>query len=170
MTEREWVGAAIVSPDEKYRFTLKRTYVGNHLFPNKRGTVLWVMLNPSTADALQDDPTVRRCMKFSFRWGYHQVSVCNLFAFRATNPGVLRTTEDPVGERNDMSIRSEMTMAQLIILAWGNHGKLHGRGAEVAKLAQMEFAKKTWCLGLTKLRHPRHPLYVRGDTTLVKPW
>jgi hypothetical protein len=119
------------------------------------------MLNPSTADALMDDPTIRRCMGFARRWGFSAVSVRNLFAFRATKPKDLLTALDPTGGgRGDMELRTAGT-ADMTVVAWGAHVPLNRDHQALRMIDGM-----LHCLGKTKHGHPRHPLYVRAGHPL----
>jgi len=124
------------------------------------------MLNPSTADARRDDPTIRRCVGFARRWGFAQLRVVNLFALRATDPRTLRTVRDPrsiIGPRNDAVLRREARSADVIVAAWGAHGALHDRATDVLAL----LPDVAWqCLGTTKAGLPRHPLMLRSGTRL----
>ena len=123
------------------------------------GTVLFVMLNPSTADAETDDPTIRRCAGFARRWGFRELAVANLFALRATNPRELWRASDPVGPENDQHLVEMSSRADAVIAAWGAHGVYRNREQHVLRLLNgtVEY------LGLTKQGHPRHPLYLRAD-------
>lgn len=156
-------GSAIISDDQRYRYVLYRV-VGK----SERG-VLWVMLNPSKADADQDDPTIRRCIAFTRRWGYGWMSVVNLFALRATDPNTIGHVgpETAIGAENDYWIENEAPHASLIIAAWGakSFGRkgLFGRDAAVRRMLKQH---ELHHVGLTKNgQHPRHPLYVPGATT-----
>lgn len=134
-----------------YRYRLWRRW--------KRGdSVLWIMLNPSTADAEQDDPTIRRCISFAESWGCGGIEVVNLFALRATDPKELKAAEDPIGPQNDDILLSRAEAKhRYVIAAWGAHGKLFEREKQVVELlAGMDL----YCLGLTKAGYPRHPLYL----------
>jgi hypothetical protein len=141
--------------------------------------VLFVMLNPSTADGLADDPTIRRCIGFARRWGAGGVRVCNLYAWRATNPRDL-PARDAVAEdaglaivnSNDSAILAAASDASRIIAAWGAHtGPLSTRRGQVMDLLTRRHvtthARRVEALGVTKHGHPRHPLYVRGDVAPV---
>ena len=144
---------AVLSPCGRYRYCLSRTW------PTGRGTVLFIMLNPSTADAETDDPTIRRCVAFARRWGFQQLIVGNLFAWRATSPRELRQVGDPIGPENDRHLVEMSVSADAIIVAWGAHGGYRNRSQHVlGLLGSVEH------LGLTKQGHPRHPLYLRADT------
>jgi hypothetical protein len=147
---------AIIDPTGAYRYSLTREW--DAALPR----VCFCMLNPSTADALRDDPTIRRCIGFARSWGYGSLEVINLFAYRATSPGELRAADDPVGPQNDWHIGQAAGRASLIIVAWGAHGSFLARDVPVA-----ERLAGALCLGMTRTGYPRHPLYVRGDTRPV---
>lgn len=156
---RAW---AEISDCGRYRFLLGRRWGSDG--PG----ACWVMLNPSTADAEIDDPTIRRCVGFSRAWGYTGLVVVNLFAWRATDPGDLVRADDPVGPGNDQWIRDAVSDAAMVVAAWGNPpkpGRLYRRGRTVEGLIKAS-GRIIHHLGLTKDGHPRHPLYVRGDTSL----
>ncbi len=121
------------------------------------------MLNPSTADAFQLDPTNRRCVGFAQAWGYGSMVTTNIFAFRSTAPAGLRTAADAIGPENDDAILSAATSADLVIAAWGTHGELQGRGDEVREML-VGAGIALHALRVTKAGHPGHPLYVAGDT------
>jgi hypothetical protein len=124
------------------------------------------MLNPSTADAETDDPTIRRCISFAKREGAGGIIVANLYAYRATDPASLWAREDPYGPQNDAALIGVAKWAAVagvpLVCAWGTHG---GRNNRPIVLMQQVGAKLV-CLGKTKDGHPRHPLYVRGDKPL----
>src|SRR5689334_10494992 len=105
--------AAMLSPDSNYRYSLRRTWrEGSRI-------VCFIMLNPSTADADLDDPTIRRCIGFAKSWNYDALEVVNLFAWRATKPSVLASIDDPEGLENDGSILKAAARAEMIVCAWG---------------------------------------------------
>ena len=147
---------ADLSPCGQYRYRLWR------IWDRARPTVLFIGLNPSTADAEQDDPTVRRCIGFAKEWGFGGIEVANLFAFRATDPAKLLTAADPVGQDNDAWLARLRSGSPAAVAAWGAHPLARTRanaiGASLRPLAS---------LGVTKDGAPRHPLYVRMDTPLV---
>lgn len=148
--------AAQLSDCGLYRYSLSRVW------DQDKYTVTWIMLNPSTADAAQDDPTIRRCCGFAEAWGLGGIYVVNLFAFRATEPKRLRTAPDPIGPENDSAIIGACMAGNLTVAAWGTMGELRGRGEQV--LAMLRGQRLTaHHLGLTQGGHPRHPLYARGD-------
>lgn len=154
-------GAAIAG---SYRYKLWRTW-DYDLMPTA-----WVMLNPSTADATVDDPTIRRCMAFSRRWGAGGIIVVNLFALRATDPADLlraaRAGTDPIGPENDRHLLDVFPACDVVIAAWGAHAMAKDRAKAVLSLVPetMELS----CLGTTKAGYPRHPLYVSADCPLIE--
>lgn len=152
-------GAAVFSDDGLYRYRLTRTW------DESRPSCLYVMLNPSTADAETDDPTICRCIGFADRAGFGGLTVTNLFAWRATDPRELRTMPvSKIGSGNDEHIRQCAERVDTVIAAWGALPKsLRWRAHDVAAL----LPRHTVCLGLTKTAAPRHPLYVAGDTSFV---
>jgi len=139
--------SATFSPDRTYRYRLLRRW-------SRGRRILWVMLNPSTADAQRDDPTIRRCIAFSRDWGYGSMEVVNLYALRATRPAALRRHPDPVGPENERHVRAATRRADLVVAAWGVLGA--GRDASMA----LGRRGRVVCLGLTRAGAPRHPLYV----------
>ena len=124
-----------LSADGKYRYFLTRQWVYRK---KVRDTVLWIMLNPSTADHNVDDPTIRRCMGFSRSWGYKAITVCNLWPFRATSPAWLwsHSFENILGSDgvNDSYILEHAEKSALIICAWGIHGQKYEQGERVKQL------------------------------------
>ena len=152
-------GGATLSPDMRYRYRLWRTWDAS------RPRVAFVMLNPSTADARRDDPTIRRCIGYARAWGFGGLEVVNLFAFRATDARTLHKAADPVGRANDRHIRCAIRSAGLVVLAWGAHRMARDRAAKVRPLFSRTRPR---CLGLTRSGAPRHPLYLRRDVPLVR--
>jgi hypothetical protein len=148
---------ATFDPDRVYRYTLHRMWGAATLTPWR--TVLWIMLNPSTADETKLDPTLRKCQKFSMIWGYDGFEVCNIFALRSTDPRLLYRHADPVGPENDDAIREAADRANLIVCGWGNHGSLRGRGDEVCGLLSRH-GNMLRCLGKNDGGQPTHPLYI----------
>lgn len=149
---------AILDQSERYRYRLWREW--NGALP----TLLFVMLNPSTADELAEDNTLRRCLGFARQWGYGRVEIVNLFAFRATDPARLVSASDPVGPENDAQIRAACATAQRVVAAWGAHPITKRRTEQVAALIGPQID----CLGVTRQGCPRHPLYVRADAPLMR--
>jgi hypothetical protein len=147
--------SATFSTDLKYRYALTRTWMPG--WPR----VLFVMLNPSTADAFTNDPTIRRCMAFARSWQAGGITVVNLFALRSPDPRALRASADPVGPHNDAVIRNIAATETpgLTIAAWGAYEHLNGRDETVTGLLSARDGQ-VHALGTTKHGHPRHPLYL----------
>ena len=148
--------SAVFSPCRTWRYTLDRHW--NGLFP--RRTVLFVLLNPSTADEAHDDPTNRRGIKFAERWGYNGCVFVNLFAVRTPDPREMMRAPDPVGPDNDFWIQRRASEAEMIVCAWGSSGIHAGRSCQVRSLLA---GRETHHLGLTKSGEPRHILYLPAD-------
>ncbi len=153
---------AVYSPCEAYRYLLTRTW--DAAGPK----ALFVMLNPSTATEVQNDPTVERCERRARALGFGAFRVTNIFAFRATDPRVMRAAPDPIGPANDAAIADSARWADRILCAWGSHGAHLGRGAEVEALLRAT-ARPLLHLGLTRGGQPRHPLYIGYDRQ-PEPW
>ncbi len=149
---------AEISDDGLFRFTLTRTW------DSVKGYVVFIGLNPSTADAAIDDPTVRRCVRFAADWGYGGLVIVNLFAFRATQPRDMMAAADPVGESNDYYLVNAARRAGLVVAAWGANGTYTGRDLEVAGLIAEKTRHQLHSLGTTKDGSPKHPLYVPAAT------
>lgn len=158
------LGMAVFSPCRRYRYWLDRTIAQGLLTGAYLGaTVVFVMLNPSTADCHKNDPTVRRCIGFATRWGCARLIVTNAFALRSTDPRCLREVADPIGERNIDAIKDAVSVARdtggPVVVAWGGHGGLNDHDETV--LGWIEAAGgRPLCLGTTRGGFPRHPLYV----------
>jgi hypothetical protein len=156
--------AAVLSACGRYRYRLERWWDNGY-------PLHVVMLNPSTADAALDDPTIRRCVRFAKRDGYAGLVVLNLYAWRATRPLDMFAAPDPVGPDNDHHL--ELARAAVngspagayMLAAWG----AHARPDRVAVVRRLLASVDLRCLGTTKEGHPRHPLYVRG-TAPARPW
>ena len=120
------------------------------------------MLNPSTADETMLDPTIRRCLGYSKDWGYGALAVANIFAFRSTDPKRLAKAEDPIGPENDWFIRDAAEHSSLVICGWGAEPFAIERAKDVVRLLM---GIPLFCLELTKLGHPKHPLYAKAAQT-----
>ena len=147
---------AVYSDCEAYRYELTRIWDG------AGQKALFVMLNPSTATETQNDPTVERCERRTRALGFGAFRVTNIFAYRATDPKVMRSMADPVGPLNDGAIRDGAVWADHIICAWGSHGAHLWRGQAVETLLR-SVLKPLWHLGLTQGGQPKHPLYIGYD-------
>jgi len=149
---------ADLSTCERYRYSLRRSWdVG-------AGRCLFVMLNPSTADALRDDLTIKKCIGFSQKWGFSDLEVVNLFAFRATYPYQLLEANDPIGPENDEAIATAMKRCSMALVAWGDvPTRINPR---VAQVNQILATIQAYCLGRTKAGNPKHPSRLAYATSL----
>ena len=140
---------AIISQDEKYRYQLSR------IWDEEKPKILFIMLNPSTADADVDDPTIRRVVNFAKSWGYGGVFVGNLYAFRSTDPKGLRHTDNPIGEDNIQHIQSLLGLVEKVIYAWGNNQR------EPDWLSDL--VDSPYCIDVSKKGVPKHTLYLKSE-------
>ena len=140
---------AIISKDNKYRYQLSR------IWDDEKPKVLFIMLNPSTADADVDDPTIRRVVNFAKSWVYGGVFVGNLYAFRSTNPKSLRYTDNPIGTDNIQHIQSLIGLVERVIYAWGNKKK------EPDWLYSL--VDSPYCIDVSKKGISKHPLYLKSE-------
>lgn len=148
---------AVISPCGQYRY---------HLTRGDAPRLLFVMLNPSTADAQTDDPTIRRCLGFARRLGYGGIEVANLYALRATKPAALRTHPDPVGPHANAWLMQLAANHRDILCAWGANATPDRVAAALPFL--QAHRSRLWCLGRTAGGQPRHPLMLRADTELER--
>ena|ERR1700688_906345 len=156
--------SALLSECGRYRYTLQRQ------IPQPVRWVkhcLFIMLNPSTADAKKDDPTIRRCINFAKREGSTILTVANLFALRSTDPSILAMDHDSIGPDNDGHLEEQIykhsSGIHMIVVAWGAHKMAFRRMEKVGPML-----KSAYCLGTTKSGAPKHPLYVLNDQPLVE--
>lgn len=150
------------SPCRTWRYTLTRVW------DKSKPMAMFVGLNPSTADEVRNDPTVRRCIGFAQDWGYGGLIMTNIFAFRATDPKVMKKAEDPVGPENDKWLIRSAEKAGLVVAAWGTHGIHMNRERLVLDLFRGWEDRRLTCLGKTKAGHPKHPLYLPKDAMVVR--
>lgn len=156
----DYTDTSSYSPDQTYRWWYERRWADGP-------TVCWVGLNPGTGDTDgKPRPTLGRMIRRAQDDGFAALRIVNLFSYRTTRPKVLLAAyaagTDVVGPETDAHIAEAHALAELTIVAWGAHGHLDGRGATVARTLP-----GAMCLGTTARGEPRHPLYVRGDATLV---
>lgn len=149
---------ALFSDCGLYRYRLTREW-------DDRPPLVFVMLNPSRADAEVDDPTIRRCIGFAHDLGFGGMTALNLFALRTPHPAELKTATDPVGPENDAHLEALVHAGGTIIAAWGTHGALRGRDLAFRNLAQSA-DKELLSLGRTRAGQPRHPLYIKAGKPL----
>ncbi|MEL7332166.1 MAG: DUF1643 domain-containing protein [Cyanobacteria bacterium J06560_2] len=152
---------AILDRTGNYRYRLGRRW------QTTGPEVAFVMLNPSSADATQDDPTLRACIQFAQKWNYASLSVVNLFGYRTPHPSELKKVKDPIGAENDAYVLAAVTAAKKVVLAWGNEGGLLGRDRAI--LTQLlPHKQKLHYLLLNRSGQPRHPLYVSRSVVPTK--
>lgn len=151
--------SAELSPGGQYRYLLTRTLLFGH------GACTFVMLNPSTADGLEDDPTIRRCLGFIQDWGFHQLRVVNLFAWRATYPKDMLKQLDPIGPDGDGWILRACEDADMIVCAWGAQSQrvVRARAEQVQTLLRDQ-GMQLHHLGMAGNGQPRHPLFLERAT------
>ncbi|MGB0959143.1 MAG: DUF1643 domain-containing protein [Halocynthiibacter sp.] len=151
---------AFYSDCEKYRYALTR------IWNDGQPRVHFLMLNPSTATEIQNDPTVERCERRARTLGFGGVCVTNIFAWRDTDPRKMRKATDPIGPENDVEILKACDWADQTVCAWGTHGAHLDRGPQVE--ATLRAAKTPlYHLGLSKEGHPKHPLYISYKITPI---
>ncbi|MEM7242250.1 MAG: DUF1643 domain-containing protein [Pseudomonadota bacterium] len=145
---------------EQFRYTLTRVW------DTDAPRAAFIMLNPSTATEVQNDPTVERCERRARAMGFGAFRVCNIFAYRATDPRDMRAASDPIGPLNDEAIRAAVAWADKVICAWGTHGAHLDRGPAVEALLR-DTGAALYHLGLSQAGHPKHPLYISYATKPV---
>lgn len=148
---------ADIDPTGAYRYDLRRSW-GEPGFK----VVNFIMLNPSTADASIDDPTIRRCVGFAKSWGYGGLVVTNLFAFRATDPRELLDADDSIGPLNDAYIARWAGGSDAVVCAWGSNARVKFRAPEVLHDIR-KAGKVPMAIRMTKDGHPSHPLYLPAN-------
>lgn len=154
-------GAVFDDGLRRYRYSLWRRW-RDDCEPSEM--VAFIGLNPSTADESQDDPTIRRCIGFAKSWGFGGLVMLNLFAFRDTDPRGMKLERHPVGPWNDETIRRVCQVCGRTVCCWGHHGQFRFRSSEV-RLIVRQFG---WHFGLTTNGEPKHPLYLKADSKLIR--
>lgn len=150
---------AVISDCGKYRYLLRRSW------DHAKSRTLFVMLNPSTADAKVDDPTIRSCLRLARDNGYGSFEVINLFGFRATDPTALSKAADPIGPNNFGVSGAAINRCDTVICAWGAHPMAERRAMPVFEQIRSH-RPAAYCLGTTKSGAPKHPLYIKSGTSL----
>jgi hypothetical protein len=148
---------ATFSSCRAYRYSLSR------IWDKEKKFVLFIGLNPSTANEEVDDPTIRRCVNYAKNWGYGGFMMVNLFAYRTTLPSNLKKVKYPVGKDNDKYIVTLSKKADITVAAWGNNGNLYSRDKQVLNLVP-----NLMCLEINKSGQPSHPLYLKKGLKLTK--
>ena len=156
-------GKALLSECGQYRYWLSRK--AQSVKP-ERPTAMFVMLNPSTADAETNDPTIRRCQGFANSWRCNGLIVANLYALRSTDPKNLWSATDPIGPENDYWLKNLATEHFDVVCAWC----AKARTDRVDRFLELMegVVVRLWCLGTTKAGAPRHPLYIKADQKLIR--
>jgi len=147
---------ATFSSCRTYRYSLSRVW------DKKKKYVLFIGLNPSTANEEADDPTIRRCVNYAKDWGYGGFMMVNLFAYRTTLPSNLKKVKYPIGSKNDKYIVILSKKADITVAVWGNNGNLYNRDKQVLNLVS-----SLMCLKINKSGQPAHPLYLKKDLKLI---
>lgn len=145
------------SADRRYRYRLWRNW-------RTGPRACFIMLNPSTADEIVSDPTVRRCISFAHSWGMAGIDVVNLYALISSDPSALWNDRDPIGPDNDARILSAATRAQIVVAAWGSCPRALDRATHVLEVL---LNVALTCFGLTHAGDPKHPLYLAASTPLM---
>jgi hypothetical protein len=151
---------AIFSPCRTWRYLLWRRW------DREKPICAFIGLNPSTADETKDDPTVRRCVNYAKAWGYGALWMLNAYAFRATDPRVMKAANGAIGPQTDAYLREAAVSAGLVVAAWGTH--CAGSRQDEIRTMFAGMGKPLYLLGQTKGGHPRHPLYLRADLQPVR--
>ena len=149
--------SAVFSTCKTYRYSLTRKWDLNQKL------ILFIGLNPSTADENDDDPTIKRGMHYAYKWGYGGLIMANLFAFRATLPSDLKKANRPTGVDNNKFIIEHQKESAIVVVAWGNDGALYNRDKEV-----LELITSPMCLKVNKSGQPAHPLYQKKDLSPIQ--
>ena len=157
---------ALFSDDLVHRYFLKR------IWKTPGDIVAFIGLNPSTADEEKNDPTVARCIGYAKRWGFGGMYMLNIFAYRSTDPKMLRKIEDPVGPLNDHYIICTIRLTDMVVACWGNHGQYMGRGEQVIDILEHiqsipNVKIPIMCFKITKNGQPFHPLYLKKNQPLI---
>ena len=151
---------AVLSECQRYRYLLRRTWDA------ALQRSLFIMLNPSTADAEIDDATIRSCMRLAKSWGHGSIEVVNLYGWRATDPRNLQAAAEPVGAKNDAIALAAINRCDVTICAWGAHKMAERRARKMWQMIK-SVRPQAFCLGTTKAGYPKHPLYIKSGTPLV---
>lgn len=153
------IKGAIISDCKYYRYSLWR------LWDQSKRTITFIGLNPSTADAQEDDHTILKLIEYTKKWCFGGFYVVNLFAYRATDSKKIKQIIDPVGENNDDYIASAMEQSELVIAMWSNHGNYNGRADEVYEA--IKHMNMIHCFKVNRTGEPAHPLMLSYDTQPV---
>ena len=151
---------AVISDCGRYRYLLRRVW------DQRKPRALFVMLNPSTADAKVDDPTIRSCVRLVSGLGYGSLEVVNLYGWRATKPVDLAKAADPVGPENGNIAGAAVTRCDVVICAWGADAMAKDDVTKSFRDLALKYRPMVYCFGRTKGGAPKHPLYIKSGTPL----
>jgi len=160
VTLRTSISQCIFSPDRTYRYVLRHRCT--NVTSRRQRRIAWIGLNPSTADEFTLDQTLAAVCRYSRKWGFTQVVMLNLFAFRATDPRDLKRATDPIGPENDKHLQAEVCSADRVIACWGDYGRFLARDRQVSDVLGVPFQ----CLVINRSGAPHHPLYLKSR---IKP-
>lgn len=149
---------AVLSECKQYRYSLSR------IWDETKPLIGFIGLNPSTADHIEDDKTISRCIAFSKSWGFGGFYMMNLFAYRATKPSVMMQSNTPIGFENDKYLLELKNKVEKIAICWGDKGRHNGRSKDVLNLLNQD---DLYCITINKSGEPKHPLYIKGDAKLI---
>lgn len=152
----ELLKGAIIDSTGQYRYSLWR------IWDTEKPKVTFIMLNGSTADAENDDPTLRRCIQYAKGWGFGSLEVVNLFAYRTTLPKELKRALYPVGPENDKHIVKAIKDAGMIVVAWGTNGAFMNQDKYVLQMLK-RCGVELYYIDISKDGIPKHPLYLKGN-------
>ncbi|MEM1218258.1 MAG: DUF1643 domain-containing protein [Bacteroidota bacterium] len=136
----------------KYRYMLGRTW------DDQKDRLMYVGLNPSTADALQEDPTIRKCLHFAHQEGFGGFDILNIYAYRTPHPKELFKMQDPIGPKNSSFLKKYMERSSKVVLMWGTEAHQH----EAVQAFLTNHSGPWYCFGENKDGSPRHVLYIAG--------
>lgn len=152
---------AIFSPCKRYRYLLQRSWSQK---ASRHSTVTFIALNPSTADAIHDDPTIRKCIAYARAWQFKTLIMVNLFAWRATDPKELLKVKNPIGALNNHHIDEAVKRSAQVVACWGEYGSLMNRASDL----RARYPRRLKCLRTNNSGEPTHPLYLPASLTPVK--
>jgi len=143
---------AVFSSCNYYRYALWR------IWDKSKPQIMFIGLNPSTADETNNDPTITRCINYATSWGFGSIYMVNIFSYKTTYPKELKNVSDPIGKETDIWIKRIYKRSEMCIASWGNNGQLLNRSDEIRRLIP-----KMYCLKITKSGEPSHPLYLKAS-------
>ena len=162
---------AVLDESRTYRYELTRDIEGMHTERVWAKPVVFVMLNPSTADESENDPTIRKCMGYAERWGYKKLVVVNLFGYRTPSPKALKQAYQAginvEGPDNGEHILKAIHEAREVVCGWGNNGTIGNMGIKTLKMMYGQGILPC-CLKVSKMRQPYHPLYLKWEQELME--